>query len=825
MERTQEPSVKHEQDPQEQLRRDVDRRITALFETARAQSKQSYLTPPESFPSFYGDWMNVLGLKYGADRSTIIEHPNARIFFDELLALLAHHAEENPAALQRMFEYLEDQFANIYTQQTQLLQFLPTKDLLDVGVELSKYKEITTMASGAAHALSEKLLYPETETHTAGLTDALANQRTPEQIAIILGSHFKTMSLQNQVACINFMPTLIENATDIDEPSTPLEVAYGWDPWKDPIPETTKAGVMLKAYDLFLQSCRNDPTLNVFVRAAVERPMPLEQAETETWDAYRATFARAPEPISPADTRENRMVRRLFKMKKTELPGLRLKRIAADAYAAFDDGWTVKRISDAPDVSHLQGDFVPLHQALAERMPVAVKRLTSHDTEPLLSEMYRPWMSSYLEETAGISLEALTIREQFQLFRFLLTTDASSVQETFKTTHRFGQDAARSFLACERDAHAADDILEIARHAPPEDAEKVFRTFNRITDLLRISSGDLYREIFSHGTAERPTREALDDEFVARARAVLKSYADGIRQGQSSEAQTIAERLERVETDTVLFASVFKTAFKGKSNVKFEDLRGVELSARRRDELEPETERAMLATARENWKQDPELRDLPVAALKNKLRGGEDDSRFYLLKKEDRLLAFMRFDERPDGELYAGSLNVDPDLRGSAVGEAFLSASLDRAADGRAVHADFFPQVDAGMMYVDRLGWAVTGVTSVDLPNGERLRRCDMVRQPEWQDAFPARKPNVSKEYLASLAGQEGGIFQVESFRFPAERERFMDAVEQAGRTGRVMTRYFSDPADPARRVVVFEPVPSGTRPAVSRAKPHKNSK
>lgn len=64
----------------------------------------------------------------------------------------------------------------------------------------------------------------------------------------------------------------------------------------------------------------------------------------------------------------------------------------------------------------------------------------------------------------------------------------------------------------------------------------------------------------------------------------------------------------------------------------------------------------------------------------------------------------MRFDktESPDGHpaLYAASLNIKKDLRGSAMGEAVLKNTVDHEAADHVIYADVFPELLAGTKYV-----------------------------------------------------------------------------------------------------------------------------
>jgi hypothetical protein len=418
-------------------------------------------------------------------------------------------------------------------------------------------------------------------------------------------------------------------------------------------------------------------------------------------------------------------------------------------------------------------------------------------------------VSNDLWRNADVRLADLSPLTQSWVSDAVAKLDARKRADVYAFAKTYGLEGVKTLLSAEAAGMgSADAIPALAARLGEPLMHAVIKRYAALLSLTEQTAEQLGEELFSaEGASRMPDRIALRNELLRRSAAVL---TDAVRAAEDprTAAENLMDSLGRYERDMALFAAVFKTGFKGKADVRFEDFRGLELAQRRVSELTPEEYVRMLAIARENWNEEPTLKHLPAKALKNKLRDKNDNADFYLLKKDTEPIAFMRFDERPDGNLHAGSLNVDPALRGSAVGEAFLNACLDKAGNGKVIHADFFPGTRAGMMYVDRLGWAVTGVERVPVGNGADVARCVMRRDPAWKGHLRGRTENISNDYLMSLASAEHAPLRVERFLFPQDEQRFMDSVERYSREGFVMSRYFHAPNQENTRYAVFEPAP-----------------
>ena len=260
----------------------------------------------------------------------------------------------------------------------------------------------------------------------------------------------------------------------------------------------------------------------------------------------------------------------------------------------------------------------------------------------------------------------------------------------------------------------------------------------------------------------------------------------------STNKQVALEKLSEEGTELVLFANIFRDAFKGTANMDFEQLRGLSVDTEHGGRIDQQTKEQMLAIFEDNWRgQKPEALPALRQGFLQKLEHGEQ-TQFHILKKDGRVVAFIRFDERPDlepGALYGGSLNVGPSLRGSAIGEAMMKSAVDEAAKEHVIYADVFPELIVGTKYVEDLGCVITGVEEISL-GGKTVKRLLLKRNDQENANYKRAGKNAQTITLDIGRGVED----------------MLKVIEQQTKSGQVATRYFADPANPNLRTLVFEP-------------------
>ena len=434
------------------------------------------------------------------------------------------------------------------------------------------------------------------------------------------------------------------------------------------------------------------------------------------------------------------------------------------------------------------------------------------DAATLLQELHRPAMREAIEQDMGISLADLSLREQIQLLSFLARSEYGTAHKSLETVKRHGVNGARAFLSCEYGQHFGDAILKISESLDQKSADAIFSRYAEIADVVERETEQLLKDFFVMENGQKVDRSKINDELLGRAKTIISTFATRLEKGEKIGSEEVLRELDHFQRDTVLFASMFKESAKGKSSIEFENIRGLSFEQKNPADLTNDEREEMLHILDENWRtQMPSVASFVRAGFEKKIDPANTATRFHVLKKNGKVIASVRFDERPDlgpNVLYGGSLNVSPELRGSALGESVMRKTVDDEARDHVIYADFFPEVAAGSMYVEQFRFVVVGVEEVKVEEGGASeRRLVIMRDDAINGSYRARQEEITRQQLIERGGEnERDGIQVRRFEFPKQKKEFVDAVDRATKNGLVMTRYFADEKDKNIRYVAFEP-------------------
>ncbi len=328
--------------------------------------------------------------------------------------------------------------------------------------------------------------------------------------------------------------------------------------------------------------------------------------------------------------------------------------------------------------------------------------------------------------------------------------------------------------------------------------------------LLRLKTAGHHRtdalaevsRVEKQKSVSNPQARQMRFEINRQATSMIVAMADFVK-GKSDGTESLLKGLIGKTLESEVFSSLFQDAFKGvRGVVDFEQIKGLQMESRLTSQLTPDEKAEMLLLFESNWQQMGSDYVIPLrAALQTKLDAQNNQTEFHLVKKDGRIVTFMRFDKRDDLEpraLYGGSLNVSPELRGSAIGETVLHRVLDHKAKDHVIYADVFPEVLAGTAYVETFGSVIVGVDEVDLLEGKKAKRFLLRRDDRENDQYLARGEEVN-------ALQQVDGVHVVSFDLRTQKEEMMTTIAKAVRHGNVATRYWYDPKDPNIRFFAIE--------------------
>lgn len=449
--------------------------------------------------------------------------------------------------------------------------------------------------------------------------------------------------------------------------------------------------------------------------------------------------------------------------------------------------------------------FDPLEYIEGDKKIIPKGATDGVDVTVLMQAIHRPDFRRQLEADIGVQLKELTMREQAQLVAFLAKNDYASI-EAFATIREFGVDGARAFLSCEYGREYGEAIVKIAKSLDPESAKAIFARYAQIVDLAEKSAEELLKDFYIEDRGKQVDQGHLADELLKRAKNIIGNFAKRIDEKgpENVRFQQVLDELDKFKKDTVLFASIFKTAHKGEGDVDFESLRGVELSTQKASMISPEKREQMINIAKENYQNENEVEAyFAVESLEKKLQPNNTEADFILLTKGEDIITFLRIEKRKEDNqdvLYIGSVNTASKYRGSALGGATMEKIFDEKAKNNILTLEFSTDTDIGSYYVEN-GFVITGVAIIE-KDGQKREVIKGKRDDTKNSNYLARAEGISHDDLKAWVDW----VRIESFQFPKQRADFISAINGARENNEVASRYWIEGNS---RYLAFESVKS----------------
>lgn len=331
----------------------------------------------------------------------------------------------------------------------------------------------------------------------------------------------------------------------------------------------------------------------------------------------------------------------------------------------------------------------------------------------LLQHLHQPDLRRHIEADLGIQLADLPLREQVHFLRYLAGRDTAGfdrLRNALKHQSANARDVMTSFLSCAEDTRYGDAVLELAEKLPPEIARTVFGKYRQIAEASERVRQYVRENFQKQGEHDESKVNQIVRHLLRRGNGLLVDIA--AKQG-SPNFEEVVERLDRVKAELFLFAASFKVASESES-IGFAAINGSEPLIQDTASIGEKEKEEMRRIYRENRP------GYSPALLKETLHEFEEGmnaerTKFYILKNTGDVVAFMRLDQLGKGRLYAASLNVRTELRGSSIGSAMLRVVLDEQSRENVIEAVAYSKNPMLKHYVDDFGFEIVG----KLPNYE----------------------------------------------------------------------------------------------------------
>lgn len=163
-------------------------------------------------------------------------------------------------------------------------------------------------------------------------------------------------------------------------------------------------------------------------------------------------------------------------------------------------------------------------------------------------------------------------------------------------------------------------------------------------------------------------------------------------------------------------------------------------------DMNTEDKQDVLEMARENWeKQNPKMADTVIEGLEKSLRN-TFGQKCYLLKYNNKVVSFIRFEPIDDETYYCGSFNVEKILRGLGLGDEMMVMAIKNEAEKKKIEATVSPRLQAGTCYVEKIGFVLDGYIADYHGTGEPLFSMKMDKEKNENYAYRKGKENAINE-------------------------------------------------------------------------------
>jgi ribosomal protein S18 acetylase RimI-like enzyme len=314
--------------------------------------------------------------------------------------------------------------------------------------------------------------------------------------------------------------------------------------------------------------------------------------------------------------------------------------------------------------------FYPKEKETEEEKVARLKYL-----EEFKTKYYKLANNTVFSET-GVRLNNLTFKEQGSFMQFMSSIEDKDKLKDFVNKYR--ESGMRTFISMQHGGpEMGDKILELGKKLPENVARSVFAKYAELVDsvdeTIRILEERFGRK------ADSIVINSIQESLLKKGRDLLVEYSTLLAKCDTEEnctevSKDILIKLEKSNRSAVLLGSAFRTVVQ--EGINLEQIKGVTLETINNAEGLIPYKEEMLRIFRENRSKYPkELLEKTLQEF-NEAIDNPNNKEFFILKDGKDILAFARFDQLPNGNLYGGSLNALNELNGLAIGAALAKKLL-----------------------------------------------------------------------------------------------------------------------------------------------------
>jgi len=382
----------------------------------------------------------------------------------------------------------------------------------------------------------------------------------------------------------------------------------------------------------------------------------------------------------------------------------------------------------------------------------------------------------------------------------------------------YGEEGIKTFLSMNANEKSGESILNIAEKLKGSEglAKNIFSKFNEVSSLVKETNEDLSQQFFKGDKIVEPAAEILK-----RAHRILINFEQKITGSDFENLDTkdrvkikneLNNELRDIQKDVVFFASMFKTAYKGKENVDFNEVKNLDFSIQTSGMLNEGDREKIREITNNNYSNNEDQQQVVLDGVEKSFANRED-TQWYILRKEStenesgEITSFVRFDEDENGDLYVASLNVDPKFKGSALGEAMYNNAVNSEAKFHKITGRAEMGKQMSMYHIEKAGFVADGIIVDDKTKIPYFR---IIRDDKVNNQYKSRREGSSLENIVGAKGDyRKSLNEEEIFSdiYELGSSEMQSAIEECSRNNYVVTRIL--PTDNENQIkCIFEKKP-----------------
>lgn len=298
---------------------------------------------------------------------------------------------------------------------------------------------------------------------------------------------------------------------------------------------------------------------------------------------------------------------------------------------------------------------------------------------------------SYIEQEFNLDLDSLSDKEKFYFLKLIKQKNQKDLEKVKDFTNKFKSNGFKSFLSLDYGISMGDTVLQIGENLDQESAQKVFDKYAEFVDSLdKVEDvlNDAYG-VKEHGSEVLKIKESI----LKKGKVLLEKFAE------SNEDDDVVSKIENIETESTLFFLVFKTLKESGHLPNLDDIKHISFEEKQSSEISSEDVQSMQEIYKGNYRGNAKLLENLLSKFESRLNDGI--TKFYVLKYQNKVKAFIGFTPQENGSVYFHSVNVNENLRGISIGNTMMEKALDKEAKENTLEADCAAYEKIGAKYIE----------------------------------------------------------------------------------------------------------------------------